>query len=153
MRLTTQSRYAVRAVFDIAYHGSGAPAQLHDIARRQRLSARYLEQIFQKLKRGGILGSRRGPRGGYFLRRSPAEITLYDILLQSEGPIELVFCVGEDGGHGDCGPPACDLRERCVASPLWKDVGGRLAEVFDATTVADLCRQAEGMGIERRSCS
>ncbi|HSH70526.1 MAG TPA: Rrf2 family transcriptional regulator, partial [Deferrisomatales bacterium] len=75
MKLTTKSRYGVRAIFDIAYHAGGLPAQIKDISDRQRISPRYLEQIFQKLKKAGILGSKRGPKGGYFLLKEPKEIT------------------------------------------------------------------------------
>ncbi len=69
MRLSTQSRYGVRAIFDIAYHSEGLATQVKDISRRQGISARYIEQIFQKLKKAGIIGSKRGPLGGYFLNK------------------------------------------------------------------------------------
>ncbi|MCK5552631.1 MAG: Rrf2 family transcriptional regulator, partial [Deltaproteobacteria bacterium] len=74
MRLSTKSRYGVRAVFDIAYHGGGNGVQVKDIARRQEISPRYLEQIFQKLRHAGIVLSKRGPRGGYSLVRPPEQI-------------------------------------------------------------------------------
>jgi len=80
MKLTTKSRYGVRAIFDIAYHAGGLPGQIQDISGRQRVSARYLEQIFMQIKRAGILGSKRGPKGGYFLLKDPKDITIYDIL-------------------------------------------------------------------------
>ena len=69
MRITTTSRYGVRALFDVAYHGGGQPTQIKDIARRQKISQRYLEQIFNKLLKAGLLKSRRGPRGGYMLAK------------------------------------------------------------------------------------
>ena len=75
MRLSTQSRYGVRAIFDIAYHSEGLETQVKDISRRQGISQRYLEQIFQKLKRAGIVGSKRGPSGGYFLGKKPEDIS------------------------------------------------------------------------------
>ena len=80
MRLSTQSRYGVRAIFDIAYHSEGLETQVKDISRRQEISPRYLEQIFQKLKKGGIVGSKRGPSGGYFLNKKPEEITIGQIV-------------------------------------------------------------------------
>jgi len=70
MRLSTKSRYGLRALFDIAYNGNGAPAQIQDISRRQDISPRYLEQIFQNLKKAGILKSKRGPQGGYTLAKN-----------------------------------------------------------------------------------
>ena len=149
MKLTTKSRYGVRAIFDIAYHAGGMPAQIKDIAERQRVSARYLEQIFQKLKKAGVLGSKRGPKGGYFLLKEPKDITVYDIIACAEGPIELVFCVAETPDGEPCGAPLCEMREQCVARPLWKEMGDQIADVFNRTTIQDLCRRAEDMGIQR----
>ncbi len=150
MKLTTKSRYAVRAIFDIAYHAGGLPAQIKDISERQRISPRYLEQIFQKLKKAGILGSKRGPRGGYFLLKEPKQITLYEIVTSTEGPIELVFCVGEAQDGEQCEAPLCDMQDHCVASPLWKEIGEKIAEIFRNTTIQNLCQRAETLGIERQ---
>lgn len=150
MKLTTKSRYGVRAIFDIAYHAGGLPAQIKDISERQRISPRYLEQIFQKLKKVGVLGSKRGPKGGYFLLKEPKDITVYDIITSTEGPIELVFCVGEDEAGDTCTGLQCNLKDDCVASPLWKDMGEKIAGIFRNTTIQDLCKKAEELGIERQ---
>jgi Rrf2 family protein len=123
---------------------------MKDISERQRVSPRYLEQIFVKLRRAGILGAKRGPKGGYFLLKEPKEVTVYDILECTEGPIELVFCVGEDSDGESCGAPVCEMKEQCVASPMWKEIGDEIADVFRRTTIQDLCEKAEGMGIERQ---
>jgi Rrf2 family protein len=136
-------------MFDIAYHAGGLPAQIKDISQRQRISPRYLEQIFQRLKKAGILGSKRGPKGGYFLLKEPKDITVYGIITCTEGPIELVFCVGE-GDDLDCGAPQCDMKDECVASPLWKEIGDEIAEIFRKTTIQDLCQKAERLGIKRQ---
>ncbi|MBI5018026.1 MAG: Rrf2 family transcriptional regulator [Deltaproteobacteria bacterium] len=149
MKLTTKSRYGVRAIFDIAYHAGGLPAQIKDISERQRISPRYLEQIFQKLKKVGILGSKRGPRGGYFLLKEPKDITLYEIITCAEGPIELVFCVADDDEGENC-RMQCEMHDECPASPLWKEIGGEIAEIFRRTTIQDLCKRAEALGIERK---
>jgi Rrf2 family protein len=149
MKLTTKSRYGVRAIFDIAYHAGGLPAQIKDISERQRISPRYLEQIFQKLKKVGILGSKRGPRGGYYLLKEPKDITVYDIVTCAEGPIELVFCVGDDEEGESCGSK-CDRKDECPASPLWKEIGEKIADIFHETTIQDLCRRAEALGVERK---
>lgn len=93
MKLSTQSRYGVRAIFDIAFHSEGLGTQVKDISRRQEISPRYLEQIFQKLKKAGILGSKTGPQGGYFLSKKPEKITVGDIIRVTEGGLEPVFCV------------------------------------------------------------
>jgi Rrf2 family protein len=149
MKLTTKSRYGVRAIFDIAYHAGGLPAQIKDISERQQISPRYLEQIFQKLKKAKVLGSKRGPKGGYYLLQDAKDITLYDIITCTEGPIELVFCVTgyDDDGDVDF---ACERKEQCVASPLWREIGDRIAEIFRQTTIQDLCKRAEALGIERK---
>src|SRR3954447_25395574 len=89
MKLSTKTRYGVRAVFDIAYHNSGRPTQARDIARRQDVPLRYLEQIFQELRRAHLIDAKRGPRGGYFLARAPEEITLGDVVRAVQGPIDL----------------------------------------------------------------
>src|SRR5512136_718038 len=93
MRLSTKSRYGLRALFDIAYNSGALPAQIQDISRRQNISPRYLEQIFQSFKKSGILKSKRGPNGGYYLSRSPEEITVKEIIQSAEGDIALVECV------------------------------------------------------------
>jgi len=93
MKLSTKSRYGLRALFDIAYNSGSLPAQIQDISRRQDISPRYLEQIFQGLKRAGILKSKRGPQGGYFLTRNPEEITVKDVITATEGRMVLVDCV------------------------------------------------------------
>src|SRR3954468_23975310 len=90
MKLSTKSRYGVRAVFDIAFHNQGRPTQARDIARRQEVSLRYLEQIFQELRRAHLVDAKRGPKGGYSLSRSPENITLGDVLRAVQGPIELL---------------------------------------------------------------
>lgn len=149
MKLTTKSRYGVRALFDIAYNAGGLPAQIKDISERQRISPRYLEQIFQKLKKEKILGSKRGPKGGYYLLKDPKAISLYDIITATEGPIELVFCVSEDEDRGSCSM-VCDMEKDCVARSLWQDLGGQISEIFKKTTIQTLCDKAEAMGIERR---
>jgi Rrf2 family protein len=110
MELTAKTRYGVRAMFDIAYHARGFPAQIKDISQRQRVGVAYLGQIFMDLKKAGILGSKRGPKGGYFLLKEAQDITIYDILECTEGPIELVFCVGKDPDGESSGAPLCDIK-------------------------------------------
>jgi Rrf2 family protein len=102
MRLSTQSRYGVRALFDIAYNSEGLETQVKDISRRQGISPRYIEQIFQKLKRGGIVGSKRGPSGGYFLNKKAEEITVGDIIRITEGGIDPVLCIDPEDPSQPC---------------------------------------------------
>ena len=143
MRLSTKSRYGVRALFDIAYHSVGLPSQIKDISRRQQISPRYLEQIFQKLKKAGILGSKRGPSGGYFLLKEPSQITMGDIIRATEGPFELVFCVGDSSRR------KCPRKDDCVATVMWAKISGQIEKFFDTITIANLCNEAKDLGVER----
>ena len=144
MKLSTQSRYGVRAIFDIALHSGGLRTQVKDIAQRQKISPRYLEQIFQKLKKAGIVGGKRGPSGGYFLRKDPIEITVGEIIRVTEGDLTPVPCEG--GGKSN---QACDRAGECVAQIIWKEAGNKLNEYFDSITIEQLCRMAQGMGLRR----
>jgi len=144
MRLSTQSRYGVRAIFDIAYHSAGLETQVKDISRRQGISQRYLEQIFQKLKRAGIVGSKRGPSGGYFLGKKPEDITLAEVIKVTEGNITPVLCVNPE----DSTQP-CERSGECVTQIVWNEAGKRLKDYFDSVTVRDLCELAKQMGIKK----
>jgi Rrf2 family protein len=127
LKLTTKTRYGVRAVFDIAYHSEGGAAQAKDIARRQKIPQRYLEQIFQELKRAGIVDARRGPRGGYSLKRAPEQIRLSDLVCALQGPIEQFFVTGGD--------------PQDVHDSLWRDMARKVTACFDEVTVRDLCER------------
>jgi len=144
MRLSTQSRYGVRALFDIAYHSEGLETQVKDISRRQGISPRYLEQIFQKLKKSGILGSKRGPSGGYFLNKKPEEITIGEVIRITEGNIAPVLCIDPEDKSQPCGRSG-----ECVTQVIWNEAGNRLKEYFDSITVKDLCQMARNMGLKK----
>ena len=144
MRLSTQSRYGVRAIFDIAYHSEGLETQVKEISRRQGISQRYLEQIFQKLKKGGIVASKRGPTGGYFLNKKPEDITVGEVIQITEGGINPVLCVNPE----DSSQP-CEKSGECVTQIIWNEAGKRLKEYFDSVTIRDLCIKAKEIGIKR----
>ena len=144
MRLSTKSRYGVRAIFDIAYHSEGLETQVKDISRRQEISPRYIEQIFQKLKRAGIIDSKRGPKGGYFLAKKPNEITVGEIIRVTEGGIDPVLCLDPV----DRGQP-CGRSKECVTRIIWNEAGNRLKEYFDSVTIRDLCEKAQEMGMKK----
>ncbi len=152
MRLSTKTRYGVRAIFDIAFHNSGPgaiAAQAKDIARREQIPLRYLEQIFQDLKRAGLVESKRGPRGGYYLKREPAKITLGDVVRALQGPIEEMFVVdrsGDKGGARDDAQPRASAR---VTSDLWKDLSNHVTSWFDSVSIADLVKRGEELGMSR----
>jgi Rrf2 family protein len=144
MRLSTQSRYGVRAIFDIAYHSEGLETQVKDISRRQGISQRYLEQIFQKLKRAGVVGSKRGPSGGYFLGKKPEDITIGEIVQITEGNIDPVRCVG-----GEDSTQPCERYGECVTQIVWSEAGKRLKDYFNSVTIKDLCSLARQKGIKK----
>lgn len=143
MRLSTKSRYGVRALFDLAYNSGTLPAQIQDISRRQDISPRYLEQIFQSLKRAGILKSKRGPRGGYCLARKPEEITIKEILLATEGNTLFVECA-TSGKKGDC-----TFNGSCVTQTIWCEANEKLYDFFSTMTLKTLCERGEALGLKR----
>src|SRR6266571_341196 len=145
MKLSTKSRYGVRALFDIAYNSGNLPAQIQDISRRQDISPRYLEQIFQSLKRAGILKSKRGPQGGYYLGRKPEEITLSDIVQATEGDTLLVECTEDK----KCKKGSCSFDGSCVAQVVWQDASAVLRQFLEGITLKTLCERGQAMGVKK----
>ena len=143
MKLSNKGRYAIRALFDIAFYNEGRPTQVKDIAERQGIPPRFLEQIFQDLKRSGIVGSKRGPQGGYSLGRRAVEIRLGDVVRALEGPIAL----GERASGQRRATPANDARR--VTESVFRDLSSRVEACFDAVTIADICARAEELGLKR----
>lgn len=148
MRLSTKSRYGLRALFDIAYHTGTAPLQIQDISRRQQISPRYLEQIFQNLKKAGILKSKRGPQGGYTLAKTPDQITVLEIIKATEQDVLLVDCAGQ-GKKTSRRKNDCPFEGNCVTQTVWKDANDLLAELFGNMTLETLCQRGQAMGIEK----
>lgn len=144
MKLSNKGRYAVRALFDIAFHNGGRATQVKDIAERQAIPPRFLEQIFQDLKRAGILGSKRGPQGGYSLARPAGEVRLGDVIRALEGPIAL----GERGG-GARGAPRTAQESTLVIEAIFGDLSEQVEACFDRVTIADVCARAEALGLQR----
>ncbi|MCB9528760.1 MAG: Rrf2 family transcriptional regulator [Myxococcales bacterium] len=146
MKLSTRCRYATLALFDIAFHNEGEPTQVRQIAERQDIPARFLEQIFQDLKRAELVDGKRGRNGGYFLRRPPDQITLGDIMRATDGPIEVNFCQSEDGKplHG-----ACPKNSRCIPAVIWGELSCRIRQLYEDYTLADLVARAEEAGLSR----
>lgn len=145
VKLSNKGRYAVRALFDIAFYNDGKPTQVKDIAERQGIPPRFLEQIFQDLKRSGIVGSKRGPQGGYSLARHAGEIRLGDVVRALEGPITLG---DRHDGHGkQRGDIAGEARR--VTESVFRDLSSRVEACFDTVTIADICSRAEQLGLRR----
>lgn len=143
MKLSNKGRYAVRALFDIAFYNDGRPTQVKDIAERQSIPPRFLEQIFQDLKRAGIVGSKRGPQGGYSLARRAADIRLGDVIRALEGPIML--------GDREPGasPHEAGNAARRVTELVFRDLSTRIEACFDEVTIADICGRADQVGLRR----
>ena len=145
MKLSTKTRYGLRALFDMAYHAGTLPVQIKDIARRQSISPRYLEQIFQEMKKAKLLTSRRGPQGGYALARPPEAITVRDVVAATEGELSLVEC----GRASKARAKACSFDNCCVTQTIWAEAAQQLDVYFASLTLQDLCTRAAAMGIEK----
>jgi Rrf2 family transcriptional regulator, iron-sulfur cluster assembly transcription factor len=141
MRVTTRTRYAIRALYHLAFHRSGQATQAKEIAEVQKIPLRFLEQILQDLRRAGVIEARRGPRGGYALARPPAAISMADVLRAVRGPLEELLGVEEpdDGAPGSNDVPAL----------VWGEVGSRLIGVLEQSTLADFIARAEASGVRR----
>ncbi|MBS7407305.1 MAG: RrF2 family transcriptional regulator [Coriobacteriales bacterium] len=133
MVISTKGRYALRLMLDIAMQDGTSPVPLHDIAERQGVSFKYLEQIVPPLSKAGFLKSVRGANGGYLLTRDPSEITTGDILRAGEGNLAPVACLASD--EIDC--PRADL---CVTLPFWKGLDEAITAYIDSVTLADLVK-------------
>jgi Rrf2 family protein len=148
VKLSNKGRYAVRALFDIAFYNDGRPTQVKDIAERQGIPPRFLEQIFQELKRAGIVGSKRGPQGGYSLARHASEIRLGDVVRALEGPIVL----GERAPprrEAEAGRRARGADARSVSEAVFGELSAKVEACFDGVTIADVCARADQLGLER----
>jgi Rrf2 family transcriptional regulator, iron-sulfur cluster assembly transcription factor len=152
MRVTTRSRHAIRALYDLAFHRRGQAAQAKEIALRQGIPLRFLEQILQDLRRAGLVDARRGPRGGYALARAPEEISLADVLRAVRGPLEALLGVDDSAPSRGAGAAAGERAPRTegdIPALAWADVGARLIAVLEGATLAEFITRAEAAGAER----
>jgi Rrf2 family iron-sulfur cluster assembly transcriptional regulator len=131
MQLSTKGRYAVMAIIDVARWGDLRPVSLGEIATKQDISLAYLEQLFMKLRRNGIVRSVRGPGGGYVLSRSPRDITIGEIMAAVDEPIKMTRCAGE-------GAEGCIAARRCTTHNLWQALGDHIGAFLDRTTLRDV---------------
>lgn len=133
MRLSTKGRYAVMAMVDLAAHSDGNPVALADIAQRQEISLSYLEQLFGRLRKGGLVKSVRGPGGGYRLAREQSEVRVSDIIMAVDEPIQATRC--EAGS-----PQGCRLNQsRCLTHDLWEELGNQIYLYLSSVSIADIC--------------
>ena len=148
--VTQYSRYGLRAVFELAKRFGHGPVKICDIARAQAIPRRFLEAILRELKQAGMVESRRGSDGGYFLLRSPDKLTMDDVLVILQGPIDPAECASGDDG----GVEGCELYGQCVFLPVWEAMRDAVREILQQTTFLTLLQQerdritegAHGMG-------
>lgn len=132
MRVSAKELYGLRAMSEFARHFGQGPLSLTQVAQKQGLSQPYLEQIAIDLRRAGLLRSKRGAQGGYFLARAPEAMTAGDVIRALEGSILPIHCVADQ----KCVP--CSVEDGCSARGLWEEVRDRLVETLDSITLADL---------------
>jgi Rrf2 family iron-sulfur cluster assembly transcriptional regulator len=129
MKLTTKGRYAVTAMLDLAIHHEGGPVALSDIAKRQGISLSYLEQLFARLRKRGLVSSMRGPGGGYRLGREPWEIAVSDVIWAVDELVDATRCGGRENCQGE---------ERCLTHDLWQDLSYQIRDFLDGIDLAQL---------------
>ena len=134
MKISTRGRYALRFMIDLARYGNGQYALLRDIAARQQISLKYLEQIATALGKAGLIESMRGPQGGYRLTRSPQAYTVGDILRPIEGHLACVACL-------ETHPNPCPQYSQCQTIQFWEGLQRVILDYLDGTTLATLAGQ------------
>jgi len=139
MRLTSKGRYAVMAMADLALHGGGQRAvPLQEVARRQEISLSYLEQLFARMRRAGLVSGVRGPGGGYRLARPADLVTIAQIIAAVDEPIKATRC--EEGSLKSC----TGRNGRCIAHGLWQQMGDRIQAFLESVSLTDVLEQRFG---------
>ena len=153
MRLTTKGRFAVTAMIDVAMYGNAegakGPVTLAAVSERQKISLSYLEQLFGKLRRAGLVDSVRGPGGGYNLARPAAEVSVADIIVAVDEPIDATQCGGREN---------CKDDRRCMTHELWASLNAHIFSFLRSVSLAQLVAQKRKEGNEvvlqdNRSCA
>ena len=143
MKLSTKGRYGIHAMYDLAQYGSEIPQPIKSIAERQNIPEAYLEQLIGQLRRSGLVKSVRGAQGGYLLSRSPAEITVGEVLRTLEGELAVVDCLMEED--------ACHKACSCPTRVVWKKLRDGLNEIVDGITLQDMLDDYQRMSAEGRT--
>ena len=142
MRLTTKGRFAVTAMIDLALRETHGPVTLAGISQRQKISLSYLEQLFGKLRRFNIVESTRGPGGGYTLARPSSEVSVADIIVAVDEPLDATQC----GDHGNCHTYE-ENHGSCMTHDLWSNLNSKMVEYLSSVSLKDLVQQQEWRGI------
>jgi Rrf2 family iron-sulfur cluster assembly transcriptional regulator len=137
MRLTTKGRFAVTAMIDLALRQGTGPVTLAGISERQSISLSYLEQLFGKLRRHALVESIRGPGGGYSLARPAGKVTVADIIIAVDEPIDATQCGGKDQCHG----ADATTGARCMTHELWSTLNAKMVDYLDSVSLQDLVDQ------------
>lgn len=132
MKMTTKGRYAVTALLDLALHDSDGPVSLADISQRQDISLTYLEQLFGKMRRNGLIDSARGPGGGYRMAGNPDDISIAKIIYSVDEPVDITRCGGKQN---------CQGNERCLTHDLWLELNLHVSEFLNGMTLGDLVQR------------
>jgi Rrf2 family iron-sulfur cluster assembly transcriptional regulator len=139
MRLTTKGRFAVTAMIDLALRQSNGPVTLAAISQRQQISLSYLEQLFGKLRRHELVESTRGPGGGYTLGRKASDITVADIIVSVDEPIDATQCGGKENCLGE--------GNRCMTHDLWTKLNAKMVDFLDSVTLQSLVDEQIAKGV------
>ncbi len=131
MIVSTKGRYALRVMIDLAQQDSDKYIALKDVADRQDISIKYLELIVPSLNKGGLILSQRGKAGGYRLARKPSGYTIWEILMQAEGPLTPVNCLGREKN-------LCQRSDTCMTLPMWQKLEGVMKDYLEGITLEDL---------------
>lgn len=129
MRLTSKGRYAVTAMLDVALHSDDGPVSLADISERQEISLSYLEQLFSRLRKAGLVRSIRGPGGGYLLQGAPNDIAVGMIIAAVDESVDATRCLGKSDCQGGA---------RCLTHSLWRDLSVRISSFLNDITLGEL---------------
>ena len=137
MKISTKGRYALRMLYDLAIHQEEGYISLKDVAERQNISKKYLEQIVPLLNKTGLLRTNRGNKGGYSLAKDTKDITVGDVLRATEGSLAPVACL-------ECEPNDCPRAESCATLYVWKGLYASIRDYLDGITLADILKQSKG---------
>jgi len=139
MKISTKIRYGARAMLELAFRYGEGPIELKEIAKRENISLKYLEQVIIPLRTAGLVKSVRGSKGGYSLAKSPSDIYLSDVVEILEGPVNLIECLTD--------PKACQKSSICVTRDIWKEVSEAIYGIFHSITLEEMVnrkREKEG---------
>jgi len=130
MKISTKIRYGARAMLELAYHYGEGPIELKEIAKKENISLKYLEQVINPLRAAGLVKAVRGAKGGYSLAKPPSEICLYDVVETLEGPLNLLECLRDS--------KVCQKVPSCVTRDIWREVSEAISKIFYSITLEDM---------------